>query len=1007
MKLKHSILLVFLFVTLVCSTAFAGDFIKGQTYHGFKLLEKRFVNEVNAECLYFEHEKSGARLFKIAADDPNKTFSIAFKTDPESDCGTPHIMEHSVLNGSKNFPAKSPIDILGRGSLLTFLNAFTGNDMTCYPIASMNEKDYFNVMRVYLDAVFNPLIYSEPRILKQEGWHYEMEKPDAPIVYKGVVYNEMKGAYSNPTREMDYRRNQILFPDNGYRFTSGGYPTEIPRLTPDMFIKYHQKYYHPVNSHILLYGNGDLDRELASIDSEYLSKYNKADRPSGFTLQKPFTAMKEAEVFYPVTEGSNTNKQTYLSLSFVCGLSVDRATAMSLNILCDLLVNQEAAPVRLALQKAGIGQNVIADVDELQQNVFEIQVQNANPTDKDKFREIVMTTLEEVSRKGLNKKAVEGAINRTEFQLREGNDAQKGISYNFQILPGWFFADDPYLTLEYEKPLAVVKTAITGNYLESVIRKYIIANPHSLLLVMTPKPGMEKETNASIEKALQDYRASLSEKEKETIVKETQDLIAYQKREDTPEALATVPMLERKDIDPKAAWYSLDEQHISGVPVLYREDFTNNVVYIRMLFDARVLPVELLPYAALLARVLGSQNTENYSFGDLDVALNIHTGGVNASLLTYLENQNDDNMIPKFVIDSKAMNKKVDKLAQLLGEIVNKTRYADSDRLKTILIQHQSRLDAQVKRNGFMYSRIRLASYFSNTGIFDELTGGFEYYWFINDLVKNFAAKQKEISDNLARTASLLFNKSNLTVSVTCSRADLPVYAEELPKFVNSLPESKAPVYSKWQFNFEKKNEGFPTASKVQYVQKGYNLKKLGYAWNGKIRVLEQILSSDWLQNRVRVIGGAYGGYCSFSSDGQVFFSSYRDPNLKETLDNYDAIPDYLDKLELNDKDMTRYIIGTISSLDRPLTPSDKGNVAVMYYFEKTKPEDVQRERDEILSISLGDIKAMKKMAADILGQNAICVYGSEEKINSQKELFKKIEKVDRDSSSSKTVDSK
>lgn len=996
MKLKHSILSLILIVTLVCSTAFAGDFIKGQTYYGFKLLEKRFVKEVNTECLYFEHEKSGARLFKIAANDPNKTFSIAFKTDPESDCGTPHILEHSVLNGSKNYPVKSPIDILDKGSLLTFLNAFTGSNLTCYPIASMNEKDYFNVMRVYLDAVFNPLIYTEPRILKQEGWHYEMEKPDGPIVTKGVVYNEMKGAYSNPARELDYRRDQNLFPDNGYRFSSGGYPTEIPRLTPDMFIKYHQKYYHPVNSYILLYGNGDLGRELSTIDNEYLSKYDKAVRPSGFPLQKPFTAMKEVEAYYPVTEGSNTTNQTYLSLSFVCGLGVDRATAMSLDILSDLLVNQEAAPVRLALQKAGIGKNVHANVDDLQQNVFDIQVQNANPADKDKFREIVMATLEEVSRKGLDKKAVEGAINRTEFQLREGNTAQKGVRYNFQVLPGWLFADDPFLTLEYEKPLAVVKTAITGDYLESIIRKYLIANPHSLLLVMAPKPGMEKEINAVVEKQLQDYRALLSEKEKETIVKETQDLIAYQKREDTPEALATVPILERKDIDPRAAWYSLEEQHISGAPVLYREEFSNNVVYTRMLFDARVLPAELLPYAALLARVLGSQNTENYSFGDLDVALNIHTGGVNAFLSTYLENRNDDNMIPKFIIESKVMAKKVDKLIQLLGEIVNRTRYGDSERLQTILIQHQSNLDAMVKRNGSVYSRTRLASYFSNTGMFDELTGGFEYYWFITDLVKNFAAKQKEISDNLARTASLLFTKSNLTAAVTCSRDDLPVYAQELPKFVNSLPEGKAPVYSKWKFNFEKKNEGFLTASKVQYVQKGYNLKKLGYAWSGKIQVLNQILSSDWLQNRVRVIGGAYGGYSSFFSNGQVFFSSYRDPNLKETLDNYDAIPDYLGKLELNDKEMTRYIIGTISELDRPLTPSDKGNAALRYYIEKTKPEDIQRERDEVLRVTLGDIKAMKKMASDILGQNAFCVYGSEEKINSHKELFGKIEKVDR-----------
>ena len=995
MRFITSILSMTIVMILFCSSAFAGDFVKGQTYHGFKLLDKRFVKEVNAECLYFEHEKSGARLFKIAADDPNKTFSIAFKTDPESDCGTPHIMEHAVLNGSKNYPAKSPFDVLSKGSLLNFLNAFTGEDFTCFPIASLNEKDYFNGMHVYLDAVFNPLISTDPHILKQEGWHYEMEKPDGPMVYKGIVYNEMKGAFSSPLSELNHLINKNLFPDNGYRFSSGGYPTEIPRLTRDMFLKYHQKYYHPVNSYILLYGNADLDHELAFIDSEYLSKYDKALRPVSFPLQKPFSAVKEVKAFYPVAEGSNIQNQTYLSLNVVCGLNTDRATVMALDILSDLLVNQEAAPIRLALQKEGIGQNVQADVNELQQNVFEIVAQNANPTDKDKFRSIIMKTLDEVCQKGLDKKAIEGAISRTEFRLREGDSAQKGIRYNFLVQPGWFFADDPFLTLEYEKPLAVLKTAITSDYLESFIRKYIMSNPHSLLLVLEPKPGMDKENNAKVEKELSDYRSTLSEKAKETIIKETQDLIAYQKRDDTPSALASIPLLDRKDIDSKAFWYSLKEQHVSDVPVLHHEEFTNGVVYTRMIFDARVLPQELIPYAGLLTKVLGSQNTDNYSFGDLDVALNINTGGFKASLLTYLENQNDDHMIPKFVIDTKVLNKKIDKLVPLLVEIVNRTRYSDIDRLKNILIQHQSNLDARIKRNGSRFARIRLTSYFSNVGMFDELTNGFEYDWFINDLVKNFAQKEKEISANLAKTASLLFNKDNLIAVVTCNRDDLPVYTKELANFVNSLPLAKT-HYSEWKFNLEKKNEGFLSASKVQYVHQGYNFKKLGYKWNGKIRVLDQILSSDWLQTRVRIIGGAYGGYSYFAPNGQVFFSSNRDPNLKETLDNYDGIPGYLDKLEINDKDLTRYIIGTISTMDNPLTPSEKGDRALRYYFEKTKPEDLQQERNEVLSVTLDDIKAMKKMTADILGQKAFCVYGSEEKINSQKEIFGKIEKLNR-----------
>ncbi len=995
MRLPQVIFITGVMLAMASSNVLAVEYKKGETYHGFKLLEKRFVKEVNAECLYFEHTKSGARLLKIAADDPNKTFSIAFKTDPESDAGAPHIVEHSVLNGSKNFPVKSPFDLLNKGSLITFLNAFTGNDLTCYPFASMNDKDYFNVMHVYLDAVFNPLITSDPRIFKQEGWHYELDSVDGPLLYKGVVYNEMKGAYSNPIRELNYQVYKNLFPGNGYRFTAGGYPSLIPTLTQEMFVKFYKKYYHPVNSHIMLYGNADLDQELAYIDEEYLAHYSGASRPKSFPLQKPFKKVKEMTAFYPAAEGSKTKNQTYLTMSVVAGLNTDRATTMALNILCDLLVNQEAAPVRLALQKAGIGQDVNAGVDELRQNVFQIQVRNANPGDAKKFREIVMATLRKVVKSGLEKKAVEGAINRTEFQLREGNDAQKGITYNFQILPGWFFADDPLLTLEYEKPLAKVKTALGGRYLETIVQKYIINNPHALFLTLKPKPGMEKENIAKMEKELKKYESSLSAQAKQALVTETRDLVEYQKREDTPEALATIPLLERKDINPSAPWYAVQEQRIADVPVLYHEEFTNNVVYARMLFDMRVLPAELIPYAALLAEVLGSQNTDHYSFGDLDVALNIHTGGVSSYLASYLENRSDTSIVPKFVISAKVMNKKTGKLFELLNEMVNHTRYADIDRLKAILIRHQSRLDAQVKQNGYGYAQRRLLSYFSNAGMFTELTNGIEYYWFVSDLVANLEKNAPEISEKLIRTASLLFKKGNMTAAFTCGIQDLSNVIQNFTSFGAAMPSGKD-EFKQWKFSFEKKNEGFLTASKVQYVLKGYNFKNLQYSWTGKMRVLSQILSSDWLQNRIRVLGGAYGGFSSFASSGQVVFGSYRDPNLKETLENYDAIPDYLSKLEVSDKEMTRYILGTIADMDNPLTPSQRGDGAFKYYFEKTRPEDLQRERDEVIHTTLDDVKAMEKMVADILDQQAVCVYGNEDKIQSHKELFGKIQKLVR-----------
>ncbi|HEX2867701.1 MAG TPA: insulinase family protein [Ignavibacteriales bacterium] len=995
MKASQLFLPLMLVFMAVISSALHAGFKKGETYHGFKLLEKRFVKEVNAECLYFEHVKSGARLLKIAADDPNKTFGIGFKTVPNSDCGTPHIIEHSVLNGSRNYPVKSPFDVLSKGSLKTFLNAFTGSDRTFYPFASMNDKDYFNLMHIYLDAVFNPLIYSDPRILKQEGWHYELESPDAPVVYKGVVYNEMKGAYSDPERELGYQANKVLFPDNGYRFSSGGYPSAIPKLTYEDFLAFHKKHYHPVNSHILLYGNADLDKELEVIDSEYLSKFEKEGGRPEIPLQKPFDKMKDLTANYSIGENDKTEGQTYLSLSFVAGLNSDQALVMALNALAEILVNQEAAPIRLALQKAGIGKEVGAYTDDIQQNVFQIVVQNANEQDKDKFRDIVLGALRETAEKGLDKKVVEGTLNRMEFQLREGNDAQKGLTYLFQALPGWFFADDPFLSLEYEKPLAELKTSLTGRYLENIIQKYLIDNPHSLLLTLVPKPGLEKENTAKMNEELAEYKKSLSPEKINALVQETKDLVAYQKREDTPEALATMPLLERKDINPKAEFYTVEEKKVAGVPVLSHEEFSNKVDYLRFMFDMRVLPGDLLPYAGLLTEVLGSENTDNYSYGDLDLALNTHTGGFRSFIINYLEDRDDNKMMPKFVVDSKAMNTKTGKLFELASEIVNHTRYKDTERLKDILVRYQSRLESQIKQDGRSFAYMRLQSYFTKAGGFREATGGFEYYWFISDLAKNFDKKAKEISENLAKTAALLFTKDNMIVTLTAAKEDYANAAEGIEKFIKTLPEGKN-EYKTWTFDQGKKNEGFTSASKVQFVLQGYDFKKLGYSWNGKMRVLDQVLSTDYLHKRLRVIGGAYGGYSNFSPEGGVLLASYRDPNLKETLDNYMGAPEYLDKFEADEKEMTRFIIGTVSRMDMPYTPSQKGNIAVKYFLEKTKPEDLQKERDEVLSTTAQDIRGMKKLVSDVVSQKTYCVYGNEEKLKSQKDLFGSLENINR-----------
>ncbi len=971
------------------------SYIKDNIYHGFRLEEERFVKELNANCLYFKHVKSGARLLKIAASDINKTFCIGFKTFPESDNGAPHIMEHSVLNGSKSFPVKSPFDVLLKGSLSTFLNAYTSKDYTMYPVASMNDKDYFNLMHVYLDAVFNPLIYDDPRILKQEGWHYELKGRDEALTYTGVVYNEMKGSFSNPQRELWYQVFKHLFPGNAYGFESGGTPEAIPTLTREEFLEFHRKNYHPENSYIFLYGNADPDREMAFIDSHYLSGYEKTGNVITIEDQPPFGKMKDVTALYPLMEESSTENQTFLTYNFVAGPNTDLALTMALDILCEILVNQESAPIRLALQEAGIGQDVSASSSNFRQHAVQIAAINANPGDKQKFMEIVTATLKKVVEEGLNKEEVEGVINRIEFRLREGDDAQKGLTYLNMTLPAWFFADDPFAGLQYEDHLAEVKKALTGDYLETIIRTYFLDNPLSLLLSLEPGTGLEKERQLRLENELLAYRSTLGETDIETLIGETEALISYQQREDPPEALASIPMLEIGDIDPKAVFYGVEQLNITGIPVLAHEQFTNDVVYVNLFFDLKVLPQEMIPYAALLSNVIGSLDTKNYSFGELNKALNIHTGGFYTSLRNFLVKSDDNKMLPKFVVTSKAINYKVGKLFELVEEILDNTLYDDIDRLKAVLMRHQSQLDSQVKGNGYHVASRRMSSYISNNGMFSEQTGGLSYYWFVSDLVRNIEKSAPEICATLKQVASILFTWNNMVTSVTGEKRDQVAFGNGLNFLARQLPNGNSGPKT-WAFSLVKGNEGLQAASNVQYVIMGSNFKHLGYAWNARLRVLNQVLSTDWLQTRIRVIGGAYGGFSSISPSGNFTFNSYRDPNLGNTLENYMNTVAYLDSFDAGRELMNRYIIGTISEIDSPLTPSQKGDQAVSLFFTRRTIEEVQHDRDDVLSTTPADIIGFRQLVADVLAQDTLCVYGNADRLAADQVLFKSLVKIDQ-----------
>ena len=987
---KLSFVLLLAATCALCACSGGNTYKEGESYHGFRLEKKEFVKEMNCDVLQFKHTKSGARLIKVAADDDNKLFSITFFTTPMDDTGVPHIMEHSVLNGSEKFPVKSPFDILLKGSLNTFLNAMTGDDLTTYPVASMNEKDYFNLMDVYLNAVLFPNLRTDDRILKQEGWHYELNDVNDEITIKGVVYNEMKGSFSNPQTELRYQVDRNLFPDNTYGAESGGYPSAIPSLTQEQFVKFHQEFYHPSNSFILLYGNADLDKELAFIDTDYLSKFTDNGKRITIEPQKPFAAKKNLDITYSAAEGSNTADNTFLNYRIVTGSSTDYTLKAALSIIADAMVNHETAPLREALREAGIGKDVYAFASSANQIKFSIAVQNANPEDRGRFEQIVEQTMAKVAAEGFDADAVEGIFNSREFRLREGNSPNKGLMALYSLIHSmWFDQNDPIAGMRYENTIAEVKEGIKGTMLQDIVKQHLLGNPHTLVTTMRPEVGKEAKIEAETRKQLAEYKKSLSREQLEQLVADTKALIEYQKEPDSPEAIASVPMLALSDISPDVKFYSVEEKTMAGIKTLHHSDFTSNILYTKLMFDLKAIPQELIPYASMLSALLGNMSTEHYTYGALENAMNKHTGGISTYVDSYLEQNDDSKLIPQFVITAKANADKGKEMMELIGEIINTTKLDDIDRLKNLMLRLQANAEYSVKNDGRAVATNRMLSYFSNVGMFDEICDGLEFYRFITELHKKIEGGQtQEVVDKLRQTAQLLFCQKNLILGIVCSNSNLSGFTPSFTEFVNTLPQGDGTIHD-WKFTHEAKNEGLMAASKVQYVIQGGSFAQLGHKYDGKIRVMSQVLSREYLQNTVRVQGGAYGGYCSFAPTGRVIFGSYRDPNLKETFDNYAGAPEYLRNFEADDVEMTRFIIGTISGMEGPTTPMSRGYTAISNYFTKTTKEQKLAERKAVLSTTKDDIRAYAPMVEEVLKQNIYCVFGGESKIQQHKDLFK------------------
>ena len=963
----------------------------------YEILDEHRVEDVQSDGFILRHKKSGARIAILSNNDDNKVFYIGFRTPPEDETGVPHIIEHTTLCGSKKFPVKDPFIELAKGSLNTFLNAMTYPDKTVYPVASCNDQDFKNLMDVYLDAVFNPNITKYEEIFKQEGWHYELTGKDDELKINGVVYNEMKGAYSSPDEVLSSQIYRSLFPDNTYSKDSGGNPEYIPKLTYEAYLDFYHKYYHPSNSYIYLYGDMDVVERLEWLDKEYLSLYDYKKVNSEINKQPAFDEIKNVEAQYSITMDDSQENKTYLSYNRVVGDTLDEMLYQAFDVLDYALVSSPGAPVKQALIDAGIGDDVYGSYDAgILQPVFSFVAKNANASQADEFESIIENTLKEVVKTGINKEALLAGINSSEFKFREADFGQfpKGLLFGLNCLDSWLFDDmKPFIHLECLGTFAKLRKAVDTDYFEKLIQEYLLDNTHGSSVTVKPKRGLGNEREEALAKELSDYKASLSDEEIKKLIEDTEHLKKYQEEPSSDEDLRKLPMLTRADMKKNAMPFSNIEDGLSDVKVVRHDIESNGIDYISFLFDAGDFAQSELGYLGFFTNALGLVSTEKYSYTDLANATNIYTGGISTGTASHPDIKDRNNFVFKFEVKLKVLEKNLDKALELMEQMLLSSDFTDTKRLGELVAQIKARLQANLSSSGHLVAAMRSMSSFSRYALYQDELKGIAFYRSICRIEKELSESPKSVSDKLAAIAKKLFARNRMLISFTGNNEAYCNAKPSLEKVIAGFDKMSA-VGNQAEVHFNTAKEAFIDASQIQYVAKTGDFICEGYEYTGALRLLRVILSYDYLWINVRVKGGAYGCMNTFLRSGESYFVSYRDPNLSDTLDVYDRIPEYIKNFSPDERDMTKYIIGTFSALDTPMNPEAKGSRSLSAYLEGITYEQIQKERNEILNAQPEDIRRLADLVEAVLKKDSICVIGNENMIKESAGLFENVEKL-------------
>jgi presequence protease len=950
--------------------------------HGFELLRDEQIDELQTRARLYRHVRTGAELLSLENDDENKSFGVAFRTPPGDSTGVAHILEHCVLAGSRKYPVKDPFFELVKSSVKTYLNAVTYPDKTVYPVASTNLADFYNLVDVYLDAVFFPLI--KPETLRQEGWRYELKQKGEPVVFGGVVFNEMKGAYSSPEGVLGRYAMQALFPDTIYGVSSGGDPKYIPDLTYAQFKAFHERLYHPSNARICFAGDDDPERRLQILDA-YLSQFEARAPESEIPLQPAFEAPRVVEQTY-AAPAEESGKKGMVTVQWLVGEQPNLERVLALSILGYILVGTAAAPLRKALIDSRLGEDLTGSGynDSIRQHTFAVGMKGIDPADAERVEQLILDTLRQLADTGIDQEQIAAALNSFEFSLRENNTGSfpRGLSLFFRALDTWLYDGDPLAPLRFEADMAAIRARLDGGerLFEGLIRDTLLENPHRVRLLLRPDPAQAERDAAEERARLDAYQATLSDADLDRLVAETEALRRMQEAPDDPEEIAKVPTLTLKDLDRQGKSIPSEERTAGGAPLLFHDLFTNGIVYLDLAFDLRALPAELLPFVPLFARALTEMGTAREDFVRLVQRIGRETGGISAYAGTNTHVQSGE-ANGRFYVTGKATLGQAREMLAIMRDVLLTGRLDDQERFRQIVTRAKAGRESALVPSGSAYARKRLAARLDPAEWADEQMTGIEGIFFVRELERRVEADWPGVQAQLEAVRRHLVNREALIANLTLDAAGLQQFGPALDEFVAELPAAPY-TQATWRVAEAGPNEGLTIPAKVNYVAKGANVRAAGVEAGGASSAVTRFLYNAYLLEKIRVQGGAYGAGSSYDRATGIFaWSSYRDPNLLRTLDVYDNTGAFLRGAELDRLTVERSIVGTIGDIDGYMLPDAKGRAALARHLNGVTDAYRQRRREELLDATDAEFRAFAEVADAARDHGIIAVVGSAEAI--------------------------